>query len=94
MTPTDQDVSARERLYGRYIRPLNLTEAHDCRELLDAIEREAVAAALARVRAAVSARYDDLRWCNKKDNCHDLAEGVELALSDVDYEIAAIEGAR
>jgi hypothetical protein len=59
-----------------------------------AIEQEARtlarAEAVAVLRKAISDRYDDLRWCGKDDNCHDLAEGVEIVLSDFDAALSRL----
>lgn len=57
-------------------------------ERLRAIEVAARAA-----RREMKARYDDLRWCNKDDDCHAKAGGAELALSDFDVVMEpALEG--
>ena len=37
-----------------------------------------------RVLAIIQARHDDLASCHKQDDCGQLAEGIRLALSDVE----------
>jgi hypothetical protein len=38
-------------------------------------------------REAINARYDDLRWCNKPDDCGIEAKGAFLALDDFDVAV-------
>ena|SRR5690348_4903829 len=40
--------------------------------------------ALIEARREMRARYDDLRWCNKLDDCQTKASGADLAIGDFD----------
>ena len=60
------------------------------RRFVLAIEAEA-AADVERLRAAIEQgrwRAQDLRWCNKADDCQTKADGAELVIADIDAALA------